>query len=180
MTLPVTVGTSTSAPEHELRVGDEHLAVEILAVALEARIFLDLEDDEDVAASDRRAVRRCRHRASSCTDRSRRRRGFAPESVFSLRDASFAPALLARRGDDGPFARARRTRRDADDLPEERASARAELRRCRAHVVQRFAGSFPARRPLPSHWSHGSSSLTVTVFSTPARDLGERSGMRDA
>ena len=36
--------------EHELRIGDEHLGVEILAVALEAWIVGDVEHDVDVAA----------------------------------------------------------------------------------------------------------------------------------
>src|SRR5688572_2122573 len=37
--------------EHELRVRDEHFAVQILGISLKTRIFLDLEYDEDIPPS---------------------------------------------------------------------------------------------------------------------------------
>ena len=54
--LVVTAGTSTSAPSTSCGYDDQHLAVEILAVALEARIVRDVEDDEHVATRRRRAA----------------------------------------------------------------------------------------------------------------------------
>ena len=87
---------STSAPKHELRVRDEHFGVEILAVALEARIVRDFEDHVDVAA--RTAARaRVADAAQRHVLTRRDAGGNLHANLPVAAHASFATTLLARR-----------------------------------------------------------------------------------
>src|SRR6185503_15046627 len=89
-------------PERQLWVGDQYLRVEILTVPLEARIFLDLEYDDDVAArtTTRTDVADPAHRHVLT---SRDSSGDSHLNLLFSARPSFTPALLARRRDDGPF-----------------------------------------------------------------------------
>src|SRR5687767_4292021 len=112
--------------EHQLRKRDEHLAIEVLTISLEPRIFFDFENNEDVtfapaAGSD---VADAAHR--HVLPRGDAGRHFHRD-VFFLPHAALAAALPARRSDDGAFSGAGWTGRDADDLSEERLLGAANL-----------------------------------------------------
>jgi len=123
-------------PQRQLWVGNQYLSVEILTVALEARIFLDLEHDDDVAA-----------RTTTGTDvadtahrhvlTSRDSSGDSHLNLLFSARPSLAPAFLARRGDDGPFAGTGRARRNTHHLPEEGALGAANLSRAVAGRARR-------------------------------------------
>src|SRR5205085_7840054 len=82
--------------EHELRIRDEHLGVKVLTVALEALIFLDFEDDDDIAASSatKSGVPRPAHRHVLA---GRDARGDIDRQLGAAAHAPFSTALLARR-----------------------------------------------------------------------------------
>src|SRR5215210_1493448 len=106
--------------EDKLRICDKHFTIEIFAVTLETWVFLDLEYDEDVAASAaaRPDISGTAHRhVLSSRDTS----GNLDGDFLLLSHASLAAAFPAGRRNDGSFACARRTWSDADHLAKERA-----------------------------------------------------------
>src|ERR1700694_3828547 len=98
--------------EGELWIRDQHFGVEILAVALESWIFLHLEHHEDVSSRSTPWSDIAHGAHGHVLTRRYAGRNAHRDLLFSS-NAPLAPALLARRSNDRPFAGARRAWRDA-------------------------------------------------------------------
>src|SRR5439155_5143715 len=114
--------------EDELRIGRQHLGVQVFAVALEAWIVGDLE--HYVHVTTRPAARANVSDSAQRHVLTRRDTAGNVDGYFSIgADTAVAPALLARRADDAPFTLARGTGLDGDELSEERALGALHLAR---------------------------------------------------
>ena len=89
--------------KHELRVRDEHLGVEIFAVALEARIVGDLEQHVNVAARPASRSRVADAAQRHVLARRYARRNLDRDLALAAQ-SSFATTFLARRLNDASFA----------------------------------------------------------------------------
>src|SRR5207237_7025421 len=101
--------------ERQLRIRHQHLGIKIFTLALETRIFLDLEHHQDVATrtTARADVADSAHRHVLTGGHS----GGNPHHYLLLAaQPSLASALFAGSGDDGSLSGATRARRDAYDL----------------------------------------------------------------
>src|SRR3989442_1000267 len=108
------LGTQSGLRERDTEVVDQ-----IVAVALEARIFLDVEHGDEIAA---RAVARPGHPLPPQRQGMMIRvagRHVDLNRLFTF-DAPIAPAAIAGAADHGAFAVAGGTRRDGEELAEER------------------------------------------------------------
>ena len=123
----------------ELRIGQQGLGVQILAIALEPRIIGDLEDHMDVAT-----LAAARARVPDAAKGHVLIRRDAGRNLYYdflvAAQSSLTSAFLAGRFDDTSLALARRTGRDRDELPEERSLGATDLSRARtgrAHLTRR-------------------------------------------
>src|SRR5262249_26817195 len=97
--------------EHELRIGDEYLGVELLTIAFEPRVVRDLEENVNVAA--RPLTLTC---VADAAQRhvlpGRHSRRDVDRDLAIVSHPPLAFALLADRLDHAPLRLARRARRD--------------------------------------------------------------------
>src|SRR3989442_729654 len=157
----------------ERRLGERERGIdhEIVAVALEARIFGDVEHRDQVA---RRAVARARHALA------------AHREVMMIRDARghvdldrllgahppVALALGAGLEDHGPVARAARAGRHGEKLPEHRARRAPHLARPAARAARR--GLRARRRARAAARGAAFQGPHFDGLGRPGRHLGER------
>src|SRR6266550_643418 len=154
-----------------LREGDAEVVDEVVAVTLEARIFLDVEHRDEIAA---RPVPRARDALPS--QREVVVIGDAGGHVDLNRllgfDAPVAATAVARAVDDGALTRARGTGRDGEELPEQRL-------RVMPHFAAAAAGAASHRLraglgPSPRAFGAGFEALDADRLGRAAGDFSER------
>ena len=157
--------------EYGLRIREQHFAIEIFAVALEAFIFDHFEDDDDITA--RTAAHPGIPHAAQMHVLPRRDAGRNLDlDVVLAALTPFSAARLTGRGNHHPFATARGTGRDAHELAKE-ALLRA------AHFTLPSAGRAtrrlrPLLRPRAGARVAGVEQLDLHVLRDAGRDLEHR------
>ena len=157
--------------QRRLRERNPEVVDEVVAVALEARIFLDVEDRDQIAG---RAVARTRY--ALAPQREVMMIGDARGHVDLNRLLAFhAPVAAAARAgavEDGAFARAGRTGRHGEELPEQRLGVVAHLATPTARPA--FDGLRAGFRAGPAAFGARLQTFDSHRLRRAARDFGER------
>src|SRR6185503_3889636 len=162
--------------ERGLRERDPEVVDQIVAVTLEARVVLDVEHRDQVAA---RPVARARDALAA--QRQIVMIGDAGRDVDLNRllalHAPVAPAHVARAVHHGAFTDARRTGRHGEELPEQRLRLTPHLAAAATGAARH--GLRPAARPGPRALGAAVETLDADRLRRAARDFGERQFQTD-
>ena len=162
------VGTSTRVAQRELRKADRDLGVQVGAVALEALVGLDAQDDVEVAGAAAAAARPRRGRPAAASSRPRRPPGCSTCSVSSW-CSSPVPSQLSH-----GFRTTRPSPRQTGQVVEIIRKP-CECMTCpRPPQCWQVSGDVPAAAPVPLQVRAGRAPQDLDVLA----DAGERLGQR--